>query len=324
MERLVMTLGSEEMRGLTALMRLERQGADGSDALERTAATVLREGIASELRRADLPWAPDPELVETRLGRGGNLVVQTGTVAGAGARSKVPASQFQPSGSPPQSSSGFAAALHDARFRVSAAVALGAATLIILIGGYGASWNWTGFSENNQLWDWLHLLLLPIAFATFPIWLRYAEHISQARKYTLLAAVPVFVIFVVAGYLVPIKWTGFTGNTLWDWLTLVVLPLAVVTARAWPNTSREIRTTHLAVIGGLAIAWLVTILGGYIGGWRWTGYQGNELWDWLQLLLAPLLFTTVVAPSVARWMTGNAARRAKEANTTQSTADQRR
>ena len=32
---------------------------------------------------------------------------------------------------------------------------------------------------------------------------------------------------VIAGYTVPWAWTGFTGNTLWDWLHLLLLPLLV-------------------------------------------------------------------------------------------------
>jgi hypothetical protein len=34
---------------------------------------------------------------------------------------------------------------------------------------------------------------------------------------------------VVAGYLVPLAWTGFPGNTLWDWLQLLLLPFVVPT-----------------------------------------------------------------------------------------------
>ena len=33
--------------------------------------------------------------------------------------------------------------------------------------------------------------------------------------------------FVIAGYLIPLNWTGFRGQTLWDWFELLVLPAAV-------------------------------------------------------------------------------------------------
>ena len=41
-------------------------------------------------------------------------------------------------------------------------------------------------------------------------------------------------------------------------------------------------------------ALVTTIIGGYWGGWSWTGYQGNTVWDWLTLVLAPAAVTTIV------------------------------
>jgi hypothetical protein len=38
------------------------------------------------------------------------------------------------------------------------------------------------------------------------------------------AALAAFVVFVIAGYLVPLPWTGLTGNTAWDWIKLLLLP----------------------------------------------------------------------------------------------------
>jgi hypothetical protein len=32
--------------------------------------------------------------------------------------------------------------------------------------------------------------------------------------------------------------------------------------------------------------------------WSWTGFSGNTLWDWLHLLLLPLLIPAVVAPAL--------------------------
>jgi hypothetical protein len=34
-------------------------------------------------------------------------------------------------------------------------------------------------------------------------------------------------VLVIAGYLVPIQWTGFTGNTMWDWVKLLIMPVVV-------------------------------------------------------------------------------------------------
>ena len=53
---------------------------------------------------------------------------------------------------------------------------------VLLWGGYQGGWEWTGFDHNDTLWDWLQLLLLPIAFATLPIWLRHGERMDPRRR----------------------------------------------------------------------------------------------------------------------------------------------
>jgi hypothetical protein len=159
----------------------------------------------------------------------------------------------------------------------------------------------------------MNLLLLPVALGLLPLWLLYAEHMSQARKVALAVLLLAFLGFVVAGYLVPIKWTGFQGNTLWDWLTLVALPVTLTMIRVLPSSPREIHRTHVGVFGVLLVAWIVTLIGGYKASWRWTGYQGNTLWDWLQLVLAPLVIATVLVPLAVRWAAGDPERKAEEA-----------
>jgi hypothetical protein len=41
-----------------------------------------------------------------------------------------------------------------------------------------------------------------------------------------------------------------------------------------------------AAVSGLAI--LVSIIGGYLFDWAWTGVSGHNLWDWIELLIVPL------------------------------------
>jgi uncharacterized membrane protein len=184
----------------------------------------------------------------------------------------------------------------------------------VLVGGYGYRWSWTGFPDNNQLWDWLELLVLPVAFGVFAVWLKHGRHMSRPRRLALGAAVVAFAAFVAAGYLVPLGWTGFEGNTLWDWLTLLLLPLALLTVRVWPSTARELGRWHVVFLGLLGTALAVTLIGGYSGNWGWTGYPGNTLWDWLQLVLGPVVIATLVIPAAVRWMSGDAERRAAEAS----------
>jgi hypothetical protein len=99
------------------------------------------------------------------------------------------------------------------------------ALVVLLIGGYAGDWAWTGFSDNDTLWDWLQLLLLPIAIASLPIWLGHGKYVHTRVRRILAVGLAAFVVLVVLGYLVPWEWTGFTGNTLWDWIQLVAAPL---------------------------------------------------------------------------------------------------
>ena len=102
------------------------------------------------------------------------------------------------------------------------------AAIIVLYGGYGQHWSWTGINGRTAtLWDWLHLLLLPVSVGILPLWLSRRVRLGRRHKLFSLVLVAVLGVFVVAGYAVPWSWTGFSGNKLWDWLELVALPLAV-------------------------------------------------------------------------------------------------
>ena len=317
MHDLRITIGADELLGLRALAELD--GSDGAGTLppgagdaieiEQLQAQVqlaMRDGLASRLRQVDLPWAPSAEQVAA-IPR-----ARDRTDGGSSGPETAAAAGETPSRVHPRWS--------DSRLEVGIALAAAAFLVVVLIGGYGAGWAWTGFQTNNQLWDWLHLLLLPLAFGLLPLWLRYSEHMGRTRKLTLAGLVAAFWVFVAVGYLVPLHWTGFSGNSLWNWLTLIVLPVTLVTIRAWPTTSREVNTTHIAVFTTFGIAWVVTLIGGYAGRWTWTGYPGNTLWDWLQLLLLPIVFPTILLPAFLRWTSGNAAQRAKEAAARQAEA----
>lgn len=186
------------------------------------------------------------------------------------------------------------------------------ALVIGFIGGYAFNWSWTGFDSSNQVWDWMNLLLLPLALATFPLWLRFAPYMSVTRRRALGVAVFGFAVFVAAGYLAPLGWTGFRGQTLWDWMTLMLLPLAVLTVKAWPSTGRNLNAFHFTAAGLLAVGLVVTVVGGYAGNWAWTGYHGNTLWDWLQLGLGPVAVATVLVPLLTGLVTGRADARADQ------------
>jgi uncharacterized membrane protein len=179
-----------------------------------------------------------------------------------------------------------------------------AATVVIVVGSYAAHWTWTGLKANGQVWDWMQLLLLPVAIGTFPLWLRFSAEMSPARRTALGAAVLAFTAFALVGYLVPLHWTGFRGHTLWSWLTLIALPITIITVAVWPKTGRTFRPFYGVAAGALAAAWIVTVIGGYAAHWTWTGYPGNTLWDWVKLFLAPIAITTFLIPELITFVAG--------------------
>ncbi|HEY2770652.1 MAG TPA: hypothetical protein VGI87_08795 [Solirubrobacteraceae bacterium] len=190
--------------------------------------------------------------------------------------------------------------------RRSAAAAGIAALAFVLWGGYSRHWHWTGINGHTAtLWDWLHLLLLPVVVSVLPFWLSRRTRVQRRHKllgYGLLGA---FSVLVLVGYTIPWGWTGFSGNRLWDWLELLVLPLAVALAPVMFELRDNWTRRHTLVALTLAATFAAVVLGGYLGGWRWTGFRGNTLWNWLQLWLLPLLIPMIVVPALdARAMSG--------------------
>jgi hypothetical protein len=84
-----------------------------------------------------------------------------------------------------------------------------------------------------------------------------------------------------------------------------MLPAAVLIVPLLPRLIRSMRPGHKSAVALLGVGWLVSIVGGYALSWSWTGYQGNTLWDWLQLLLLPLVVPTVLVPATGRWVSRN-------------------
>lgn len=178
-------------------------------------------------------------------------------------------------------------------------VAAALAFAVVLWGGYSHHWPWTGIDgQTATLWDWLHLLLLPLAVAVLPIWLARDSKLDPLIKRVAIVCALVFAVVVLAGYLVPWAWTGFTGNSLWDWLNLVALPLAVALTPLVIEIRNEWTGRHTSVALIVAAVFGLLVLGGYLGHWTWTGFTGNTLWDWLHLLLAPLLIGVVAVPTL--------------------------
>jgi hypothetical protein len=189
--------------------------------------------------------------------------------------------------------------------QIALSAVAGLALAIVLWGGYSHRWPWTGINGGTAtLWDWLHLLMLPLAFVVLPVWLSTETRVQHETKVFGFAVLATFVLLVILGYTVPWGWTGFRGNTLWDWFGLVFLPLSLVLL-PWVHEMRgRWRRSHRTVArGGLAV-FIALVAGGYLAKWTWTGFTGNTLWDWLNLLLLPLLLPTVILPALKPIATG--------------------
>jgi hypothetical protein len=80
---------------------------------------------------------------------------------------------------------------------------------------------------------------------------------------------------------------------------LVIVPLL-------PKDICSIRPGDKSVIVILALGWTVTIIGGYALSWKWTGYPGSTLWDWLRLRLRllPLIVPTLLIPVLLNRISG--------------------
>ena len=60
------------------------------------------------------------------------------------------------------------------------------------------------------------------------------------------------------------------------------------------NSENQVEPNHrglMVLLIAMSAIFLLLILGGYIFNWSWTGFRGNTLWDWLKLLVLPVVLT---------------------------------
>jgi hypothetical protein len=241
------TIVPDEFLGLSAL--IEPDGADGGgdtgSAVVSKARALMRGALADKLQEIGLPWAPSAEAVKKRAA---------------------------------EPASGMRALMGNKKVRKYGTSVVAVAALVALWGGYVQKWSWTGFQDNGQLWDWLKLLLLPVALGTIPLWIQDRDYISRPRRVAYGVVIVAWTGLVIVGYLIPLNWTGFPGTTLWDWLDLILLPVALTTTMALTSNrvrsskARSLRPYQKGLIAALAVGWIVTLIGGYLLHWRWTGY----------------------------------------------------
>ena len=118
-----------------------------------------------------------------------------------------------------------------------------------------------------------------------------------------IMAIATFVIFAILAYALDWEWTGFPGNTLWDWLQLLLVPLALNAATIWYSGGGRLplgerRLIRVGLVVAAIIVVVVVIAAAYRLRWAWTGFLGQPamaasspqpktLWDWLNMLLLP-------------------------------------
>jgi predicted PurR-regulated permease PerM len=91
-----------------------------------------------------------------------------------------------------------------------------------------------------------------------------------------------------------------------------MLPLAIALFRIWRELEHHREPRKLAALGlAVGLFGLLVVLG-YSLHWAWTGFPGNTLWDWINLLLAPILFALIVVPATIAWMSAEIAEEAEE------------
>jgi hypothetical protein len=185
--------------------------------------------------------------------------------------------------------------------RASAGVLLAVAVGVVVWGGYGRGWSWTGLTTNATLWAWLKLLALPLSLATLPLWLQSHRRMMTARRAPLVAAAAGFGLLIVLGYSLHWAWTGFAGNTLWDWFEVLLLPVAIATVKYW-TAERTIEARHWCLVVALVAGFLTFAVCAYLLPIGWSGFVGNTLWDWVSLLLIPLLMPLLLVPAVTNWV----------------------
>jgi hypothetical protein len=192
------------------------------------------------------------------------------------------------------------------RTRGSVAAVFVVAVAVVVWGGYGRGWSWTGLTTNATLWAWLKLLALPLSLASLPLWLRSHRRMAATRRAPFVVVTVVFGAVVVLGYSLHWRWTGFAGNTLWDWFEVLLLPVVIATAQYW-SAERVVEARHRYLLVVIGLAFVMFAVCAYLVPIGWSGFTGNTLWDWVRLLLIPLLMPLVLVPAVTNWVTAGIA-----------------
>jgi hypothetical protein len=75
----------------------------------------------------------------------------------------------------------------------------------------------------------------------------------------------------------------------------MVLPAVLGSLPLWVDTRHSRQREWRVFLSAVLVSLVVLVVGGYDYNWVWTGFQGSKLWDWIDLLLVPVLLPFVLA-----------------------------
>ena len=126
---------------------------------------------------------------------------------------------------------------------------------------------------------------------------RLAES-RTVRKGAAYVLTAVALLVLLGGYFWRWAWTGLPSNyQLWNWLQVLLLPVVLGTIPLWMQYRKYITRGRRVITGAAAAACIgLVILGYLLPVFSWTGFRGQKLSNWLQLLLIPaaVAVTTVI------------------------------
>ena len=179
-----------------------------------------------------------------------------------------------------------AAPVLQGRWLLAAGAVLVAITAVLAT--WGRRWSWTGFSDKEELWEWLQLLAQPAAIVFVVVQMVFRPDPRRTARF-LAGSFAALAVLIAAGYTLHWEWTGFQEYRLWDWLHLLVLPVMLVLLPVWLRSDAPVQRGVLIALAVVGTVLAGAILGGYALHWNWTGCRGKTVRDWLTLLITPFV-----------------------------------
>lgn len=133
------------------------------------------------------------------------------------------------------------------RWQVLSGILLIAFVVFVILANL-LGWKWTGFISNS-LWDWLKFLIIPVALVlVYCLWFTMSDRQRRqwARNRWRIFWISLFAMVLIAFIILAIgtdhwgwAWTGFAGNSLWEWISLLFLPVTLTGVTIWFTEHRE-------------------------------------------------------------------------------------